>query len=258
MEKRGAWLLGCVAALTAALVGAACSGGQSPASPALVGASSTDAKPGGTSAYQLNLSHIECVTDGVEIHFVLLHTPENATIGQLSWSNDGVAQPPVASAGRTGNVVHFNIVLDSAGEINVTSASVQVNGFTVNLHNPGEYAGDYSFCGNNVCAALVVPPNWSASGATTCLDSPLGSESAECAAFGLAPDGKDAGNGGASQQASKNALVAIVKDGSVGCNPGQQAYTFYTNVTAGQALNFHAISHITYCKCPEEPNPLRQ
>jgi hypothetical protein len=52
--------------------------------------------------------------------------------------------------------------------------------------------------------------------------------------------------------------IAIVKDGSVGCNPGQQAYTFYSDVIAGQTLNFHAISHITYCKCPEEPNPLRQ
>lgn len=257
MQIRRAWTLGGAAALTMAIVGAACGGAGSPASPAAA-AGSAEAKPGGTAAYQLNLSHIECVTEGVEIHFVLLHTPQNATIGQLNWANDGVAQPPVSSAGRTGNVVHFNIVLPSAGEINVTSASVQVNGFTVNLHNPGEYAGDYSFCGNNVCQALVIPPNWSASGATTCLDSPLGSESAECAAFGLAPDGKDAGNGGASQEASKAALVAIVKDGSVGCNPGQQAYTYYSNVSAGQALNFHAISHITYCKCPEAANPLRQ
>ena len=75
----------------------------------------------------------------------------------------------------------------------------------------------------------------------------------ECGLIGLAPDGKDEPISSEPHAASKNAAVAIVKDGSVGCDTGH-AYRFYSPVTAGQLLErpqgSGAISHVTYCACP--------
>jgi hypothetical protein len=220
-----------------------------------VAGGSTAAKPGGELAYQLNLSHIFCVDGGVEIHFVLLNIPEGTTPGNLTWYNNGVAQvPTIPPTGPTGNVWHYTVVVP-AGSYNVTGATVDVGGTTVYLHNPGDYAGQYN-CGEGDVCEVQIPTGWDTAageGETVCLDEPLGSENSECGLFGLAPDGKDAGNGLDSQNASKSAPLVIIKDGAVGCNPGQLAYTYYTNVTAGQSLAFHSISHITYCKCPEAP-----
>ena len=263
MSRLRFWLSGVaiVGVMTIAFA-SACSTNNS-VSPSGVAGGALDAKPGGASAYQLNLSHIECVEGGkVEVHFVLLHVPDGKVPGLLSWSNNGVPQPPVGNSGRTGNVWHFHILVDP-GTFNVTSASVTVDGVVVTLHNPGAYAGEY-LCTPNVCATeLTIPEGW-ANGQLTCLSRPLGSESAECGLFGLAPDGKDAGNGGQSQTTSKSALLAIVKDGSVGCDGGAQAYTMYSPVSAGQTVfqpgfpNGGGISHITYCKCPVPANPLRR
>ena len=244
MPKRAWWLGTALAVCAAVIVG--CSGGGTPASPSGAGVS-TDAKPGGTSAYQLNLSHIECVDTGqVEIHFVLLHVPDGITPGSLNWTNNKVAQTPVAPTRRTGNAWHYNI-LAAPGSFNVTSASVVVNGVTVNLHNPGEYAGEY-LCGPSTCTGPPQLPDGWAEGTPRCR-ADLGSESAECGLFGLAPDGRDAGNGTSSQAASKNAVVAVVRNGPCDIVGGFR-YTYFTPVTQGETLNFTAISHITYCQCP--------
>ena len=134
------------ALLLPVLLGAqACSqadgGGNGAVSPSAI-SSGADlaAKPGGITAVQLNLSHIECVAGSVEVHFVLLHVPAGATIGNLVSYNNGVAQSPVAPGPQTGNAQHFSVIA-APGIFNVTAATVQVNGTTKNLHNPGEYLG---------------------------------------------------------------------------------------------------------------------
>jgi hypothetical protein len=89
--------------------------------------------------YQLNLSHIECLGDYVEVHFVLLFTSEGDDISNLTYTYGVIPPGP-----RTGNVVHFTDNV-TPGYYNITSASVWVNGIEVTLSNPGAYA-DYYGC----------------------------------------------------------------------------------------------------------------
>ncbi|MGA2504805.1 MAG: hypothetical protein ABSG01_12005 [Anaerolineales bacterium] len=105
--------------------------------------------------YQLNLSHIQCVNGQVEIHFVLQNVPDGVTPGTLSYTY-GSIDP----TNHTGNVWHYYDYKPD-GYYNVTSASVVVNGTTVSLHNPGDYADTYN-CG-------TTPPQANASVTTgTC------------------------------------------------------------------------------------------
>ena len=262
MNRVRSWMCG-LAILALASVAAASGCNSTAVTPTSPAAGSSEIKPGGASAYQLNLSHIECVEGGkVEVHFVLLQVPDGKTPSQLSWYNGGVLQPLVTTSGKTGNPWHFSILVNP-GFFNVTAASVIVDGVVVSLHNPGEYSGQYN-CSSNVCGAFVTPQGW-ANNQLTCLAHPLGSPSSECGLFGLAPDGAgDAGSGAQSQTTSQAALLAIVKDGSVGCGPGNQAYTMYSPVAAGQTVfqpgypNGGGISHVTFCKCPVPANPIRQ
>ncbi len=92
-----------------------------------------------TPDYKLNLSHIECIEGSVEIHFVLLNVPDGTTPGTLTYTY-GTISP----SKDTGNVWHYSDYKPE-GYYNVTNASVDVGGTTVNLHNPGDYAGDH-FC----------------------------------------------------------------------------------------------------------------
>jgi len=95
--------------------------------------------------YQLNLSHIACVDGKVEIHFVLLNVPSGLTPGNLTYTySDGSSThtATIAPGSHTGNVWHYTDY-QSPGYYNVTAASVSVGGVTVNLHNPGAYAGSY-------------------------------------------------------------------------------------------------------------------
>jgi hypothetical protein len=87
--------------------------------------------------YQLNLSHIECVDGQVEVHFVLLNVPDGITPGTLTYTYGAISP-----GAHTGNVWHYTDHLGD-GIYNITSASVVVDGVTVNLHNPGAYAGSY-------------------------------------------------------------------------------------------------------------------
>jgi len=88
--------------------------------------------------YQLNLSHIECVAEGVEVHFVLLNVPDGITPGTLTYTY-GTIEP----GEHTGNVWHYTAILPD-GSYDIGEATVVVDGYTVQLHNPHEYAGDYN------------------------------------------------------------------------------------------------------------------
>ncbi len=87
---------------------------------------------------QLNLSHIECTDEGVEVHFLLLNVPDGITPGTLTYTY-GTIEP----GAHTGNVWHYTDYLPD-GYYNITSASVVVDGQTVQLHNPGVYSGEYN------------------------------------------------------------------------------------------------------------------
>jgi hypothetical protein len=93
--------------------------------------------------YKLNLSHIKCVEGSVEIHFVLLGVPDGVTPGTLTYTYGSISPTK-----DTGNVWHYTDYKPD-GSYNITSASVDVGGSTVNLHNPGEYADDY-WCSPNI------------------------------------------------------------------------------------------------------------
>lgn len=196
---------------------------------------------------QLNLSHIECKGDVVEVHFVLLHfgdaTPPDL---EMTWTDGDASFDETIEPGKhTGNVWHYTIYLPS-GYIKVTAASV---GDTY-LHNPEEYTGDYQCNGNPVCEVVVEADP------LVCIDSPLGNPEAECGYFGLSSLGKDDDLSGSSTLATMDAYVAIVKDGRGACAEGEQAYRVYVNVQAGDTLekpmDSGDISHVTYCECPQD------
>ena len=90
--------------------------------------------------YQLNLSHIACVEGKVEIHFVLLNVPDGVTPGSVSYTYGSISPTK-----NTGNVWHY-FDYKPDGYYNVTGASVDVDGTTVSLHNPGTDSGTYN-CG---------------------------------------------------------------------------------------------------------------
>ncbi len=116
---------------------------NTPESPTATNTPTTEPTVGSTETklkIKLNLSHIKCVDGKVEIHFVLLNVPDGVTPGTLSYTY-GTINP----GANTGNVWHYTDHLAS-GYYNVTSASVVVDGKTINLHNPGEYADTYQ-CG---------------------------------------------------------------------------------------------------------------
>jgi predicted heme/steroid binding protein len=101
--------------------------------------------------YQLNLSHIGCAYNQVEVHFVLLNVPYGTIPGSsLTFNlkiNGGSTQTVSATRyGNTGNVWHYSYYGNVNGKYDVTSASVWVNGTNVNLHNPDDYKNDYQSC----------------------------------------------------------------------------------------------------------------
>ncbi len=203
-----------------------------------------------TRAPMLNLSHIECTEDGrLLVHFVLLFAGTDQP-GPLTGTYNGGAFGPVEADKSSGNVWHYNVILPD-GEIEILSASVTTaQGVVVWLHNPGEYSGNYQCGGEQLeqCPVSVTP------GAYCIETNTMGNPGDECAHFGLVPQGKDDNLGGLTFPASQDAYVAIVKTGNGGCGQGESAYDVFVNVEAGEWLgtsNGQAISHITYCACPE-------
>lgn len=92
--------------------------------------------------YKLNISDIGCVDEGVggnyvKVHFVLLGVPDGVTPGSLTYTYGTI------SVGKhSGNVWHYTDYLPD-GYYDITSASVDVNGVTVTLHNTHAYKGEY-------------------------------------------------------------------------------------------------------------------
>jgi len=114
---------------------------------------------------KLNLSHIACVNGQVEIHFVLLNVPEGVTPGILTYTY-GTIQPTKDS----GNVWHY-FDYKPSGSYDVKSASVVVNGVTVTLSNPGNYAGNYD-CSPTTVPTSTTPPTATPRATTTQLSTP--------------------------------------------------------------------------------------
>jgi len=83
--------------------------------------------------YRLNLSHIYCVDGKVEVHFVLLNVPDGIVTGNVIYTYGSI--PPT---NRSGNVWHY-FDYKADGYYDIESASVDVQGITVNLSNPGTY-----------------------------------------------------------------------------------------------------------------------
>lgn len=105
--------------------------------------------------YQLNLSHIECVEEPVggnyvEVHFVLLNVPDGITPGTLTYDYGSIAP-----GAHTGNVWHYTDYLPD-GYYDIQNASVLVDGVSVYLHNPGDYAGQYDCSPRQNSASLSV------------------------------------------------------------------------------------------------------
>lgn len=100
---------------------------------------------------QLNLSHIACVNGQVEIHFVLLNVPDGVVPGTLTYTY-GTLSP----TGHTGNVWSY-LDYKPSGYYDISSASVDVNGTTVTLHNPDAYAGTYNCAPTSTATSTFVP-----------------------------------------------------------------------------------------------------
>ncbi len=100
---------------------------------------------------QLNLSHIACVNGQVEIHFVLLNVPDGVVPGTLTYTYGSI--PP---SSNTGNVWHY-LDYKPSGYFDISSASVDVNGTTVTLHNPDAYAGTYDCAPTSTPTSTFVP-----------------------------------------------------------------------------------------------------
>jgi hypothetical protein len=100
--------------------------------------------------YQLNLSHIECVNFQTEVHFVLLNVEDGVTPGTLvyTYTDDAgqTASRSVSPQRDTATCDHYDYPFAN-GFINVTGGIVEVDGFPIVLHNPGEYAQIYN-CAN--------------------------------------------------------------------------------------------------------------
>jgi hypothetical protein len=109
---------------------------------------------------QLNLSHISCVSNKVEIHFVLLNVPSGTTPGTLTFKvkvNGGTETTyTIASATKeTGNVWHYYYYATVNGKYDITWAHVKVGSNYVDLHNPHDYKNDNQNCvATDLCTNL--------------------------------------------------------------------------------------------------------
>jgi hypothetical protein len=117
-------------------------------------------------SYQLNLSHIQCVNNKVEVHFVLLNVPNGVTPGNAVTLtlkiNGGSAITVSANRGQnTGNVWHYAYYGTSNGYYDVTGAYVYVGSTKVYLHNPDSYSNQ-----NMSCSAATATPTKTATAVT--------------------------------------------------------------------------------------------
>lgn len=116
----------------------------------------------GTSTYnndpKLLLSHIACVNNQVEVHFVVNNLGAGEVPGDVTFKlkvNNGSQQTIVVSSTSHNNgTYHYNWYGTVNGYYNITSASVVINGWkTIYLNNPGAYSDQ-----NNQCVASTATP----------------------------------------------------------------------------------------------------
>jgi hypothetical protein len=105
----------------------------------------------GCEEMKLNLSHISCASNKVEIHFVLLNVPSGKTPGALTFKvkvNGGAETTFTipSPTNRTGNVWHYYYYATVNGKYDVTWAQVMVGSTPVSLHNPHYYKDEYQNC----------------------------------------------------------------------------------------------------------------
>jgi len=105
----------------------------------------------GCEEMKLNLSHISCASNKVEIHFVLLNVPSGKTPGALTFKvkvNGGAETTFTipSPTNRTGNVWHYYYYATVNGKYDVTWAQVMVGSTPVSLHNPHDYKDEYQNC----------------------------------------------------------------------------------------------------------------
>ena len=95
----------------------------------------------------LNLSHIACAADKVEVHFVVVNLPDGVTPLALtffgSWpggTGSGIIPAPTQISGP---VYHYSF-FGQDGFYEITGASLALSdGSSLSLHNPGEFTGTY-------------------------------------------------------------------------------------------------------------------
>ncbi|MEA5077931.1 MAG: hypothetical protein VB013_05125 [Anaerolineaceae bacterium] len=118
---------------------------------------------GGYNDPKLLLSHIACVNNQVEVHFVVNNLDNNETPGDLTFKvkiNGGSSQTiTISSTSHNNGTYHYNWYSNTNGYYNIISASVVINGWkTIYLNNAGAYSDQ-----NNQCVAATptktsVPP----------------------------------------------------------------------------------------------------
>jgi len=110
-----------------------------------------EATCGDCGGMKLNLSHIDCAYNSVEVHFVLLNVPYGTTPGVLTFSvkiNGGTEGSYTISAptSHSGNTWHYYYYFSTNGKYDVTGGSVVVGSGTVSLHNPHDYKDENQNC----------------------------------------------------------------------------------------------------------------
>jgi hypothetical protein len=98
----------------------------------------------------LILSHVDCRNGVLEVHFLVQNVPDGVTPGDVTyWYRFDPAQPgfvyqrTITTEGQTGVAWHYRDY-PGDGYYEIVAATVEIGGVTYFLHNPSQYAGDYT------------------------------------------------------------------------------------------------------------------
>jgi hypothetical protein len=117
---------------------------------------------------KLLLSHIACLDEAsihaIEVHFVVNQLPAGVVPVKLTVTADLGSGPTTkivpAPTKVSGPVYHYSIY-GGHRHYEILGATVELsNGATLNLHNPGEYTGDYDCDPMHDCTAAAMCGGW--------------------------------------------------------------------------------------------------